>query len=175
MTTFQRTKKIPNSKDKVCSNCHAPEGSARAPKLSACSRCGLEVYCRRECQRAHWKANHKQNCIAKADQLPQCQTSPGAPRGAQWANSGEECAICLSPLSSAAATILQCAHAFHDTCVAQLHKFGVQQACPLCRAPLPPGPDKEFEEATRRFLSVYRLVEREMRLGLPSQLRHSAN
>jgi len=42
---------------KKCGNCLASDGSAAAPKLSACSRCGLVFYCSRDCQRAHWKAN----------------------------------------------------------------------------------------------------------------------
>ena len=34
----------------------------------------------------------------------------------------------------------------------KLRKFGVEQSCPLCRAPLPAGPEKLFEESTRRFI-----------------------
>jgi TPR repeat protein len=49
---------------------------------------------------------------------------------------------------------------FHAACVAELRKFKLKQACPLCRTPLPPGPDKLFEDATLRYLVVDRRVER---------------
>jgi len=62
-------KKASAQNGKIRSNCSAPEGSVSAPKLSACSRCGLVVYCSRDCQRAHWKANHKQYCISKVDRV----------------------------------------------------------------------------------------------------------
>jgi hypothetical protein len=44
--------------------------------------------------------------------------------------------------------------------VAELRKFKLKQACPLCRTPLPPGPDKLFEEATLRYLVVNQRVKR---------------
>jgi len=59
--TEYKNKAGPGSK--VCDNCSAPEGSDCASKLSACGRCGLVVYCSKDCQRAHWKVNHKQRCI----------------------------------------------------------------------------------------------------------------
>jgi hypothetical protein len=49
---------------------------------------------------------------------------------------------------------------FHAACVAELRKFKLKQACPLCRTPLPPGPDKLHEEATLRYLVFKRRVER---------------
>jgi hypothetical protein len=44
--------------------------------------------------------------------------------------------------------------------MAELRKFKVKQVCPLCRAPLPPGPEKLFEEGIRRYMVVHRLVQR---------------
>ena len=70
-----------------------------------------------------------------------------------------ECSICLNSLTDASATTLPCDHKFHRTCVDELRKFGVKQTCPLCRTPLPPGPEKVFEEATLRFMVICRLVE----------------
>jgi len=70
------------------------------------------------------------------------------------------CSICLEPLTDSSAKILSCNHAFHGTCVAELRKFGVNQTCPLCRTVLPLGPEKIFDEVTRRFMVVHRLVER---------------
>jgi TPR repeat protein len=49
---------------------------------------------------------------------------------------------------------------FHAACVAELRKFKLKQECPLCRTPLPPGPDKLFEDATLRYVVVKRRVER---------------
>ena len=49
---------------------------------------------------------------------------------------------------------------FHAACVAELRKFKLKQACPLCRTPLPPGPEKLYEEATLRYMVVQRRVER---------------
>jgi len=43
--------------------------------------------------------------------------------------------------------------------VSELRKFGVQQVCPLCRDPLPPGPEKVYEDATRRYMLISRLVD----------------
>lgn len=42
--------------------------------------------------------------------------------------------------------------------MAELRKYGVQKVCPLCRVPLPPGPEKVHEEATRRYMVVLRQV-----------------
>jgi len=154
-------KKASDPDGKVCGNCLAPGGSANAPKLSACSRCGLVVYCSRDCQRAHWKTNHKQYCIAKADRAPQQQHSSGVDKSSTTApgNVGDKCTICLDQLTDASATTLPCAHVFHGTCVAELRKLGVTQVCPLCRVPLPLGTDKVFEDASFRYMVVYHLVQ----------------
>jgi len=155
-------KKSAAPEDRICSNCSAREGSASASKLSACARCGLVMYCSRDCQRAHWKANHKQYCIAKADRAPQQQspldahTKPAPGKAAEGGN----CAICQDLLSEASATTLPCNHVFHKTCVAELRNIGVNEVCPLCRRPLPPGPEKVFDEAARRFVAVHELVVR---------------
>jgi len=165
---------------KSCSNCFSSEGGAFALKLSACARCGLEVYCSKDCQRAHWKANHKHHCIAKADRSPRPQDSTDAPKVAAASEEivGEKCAICLNLLSDASTSMLPCAHVFHSTCVSELRNFCDNQICPLCRTPLPSGPEMIYIEATQRFLTVDRLVE----LGhapwnaLPADAQmHSAN
>jgi len=147
---------------KLCSNCSVAEGSAIAPKLSACARCGLERYCSKDCQRAHWKANHKQHCIAKADRTPQLQKPANVNKSAsQVVAVGTNCAICQDVIvERSTRCILPCNHVFHSTCVAELRKFGVDQACPLCRTLLPPGPEQRNEEASRRYMLIYRVVER---------------
>ena len=47
----------------VCAYCaaEAPSGTS----LKSCSRCGIVLYCGRDCQLAHWKAGHKKSCKAR--------------------------------------------------------------------------------------------------------------
>jgi len=161
MPTDIKEKKYSSPHCRVCGNCYAYEGSDGALKLSACSRCGLVMYCSRDCQRAHWKANHKQRCIPKGDRVPQHQKAEKDATSKSAALSGEDCAICLDPLlTDASATTLPCDHMFHGTCVAELRKFGVQQMCPLCRTLIPTSPEELYDEAARRFLVAERMVAR---------------
>jgi len=44
---------------------------------------------------------------------------------------------------------LPCGHSFCTECVVELRAKGVSETCPLCRACLPPGPEKLFELAER--------------------------
>lgn len=158
-TSKIKGKNSASPESKVCSNCCAPEGSGSVVKLSACARCGLVVYCGRDCQRTHLKANHKQYCIAKADREPRFDTRNDAVDSE--AVYVENCVICQGVLSKALTSTLPCAHAFHSTGVAELRKFGMEQTCRLCRIPLPPGPEKIAEEATRRNMVLYQLVRRD--------------
>jgi hypothetical protein len=68
----------------------------------------------------------------------------------------------LDPVALASAITLPCAHVFHAACVAELRKFKLKQARPLCCTPLPLGPEKLHEEATLRYLVIFRRVERGM-------------
>ena len=94
--------------------------------------------------------------------MPQHQTPLNARKDAasSGAHAGKNCAICLDNIDGELTATLPCTHIFHSTCVADLRKFGVQQVCPLCRIPLSSGPEKVFEEATRRFTVVNQLVNR---------------
>ena len=143
MATEKHNTKKSEPDGKFCSKCRVPGGSASAPKLSACARCGLVVYCSKGCQKAHWKASHKQYCIAKAERVPGHQTSSGNQKDADSSATtltGEKCPICQDLLSSVSACTMPCSHQFHVACVAELRKFGgFEQACPVCRIPLPPG------------------------------------
>ena len=160
MATKDKDKK--EAAEKVCSNCLTSESVARAVKLLACSRCGLVAYCSRECQRAHWKANHKQYCVAKADRVPQHHEVSDTTKGvsSEVVASVGECSICMDALTAASACTLKCKHVFHASCVAEVQKFGVKQAFPLCRTPLPPGPEKLNAEATLHYMMAARLVAR---------------
>ena len=53
---------------------------------------------------------------------------------------------------------LPCGHSFCTGCVSELRAKGVSQACPLCRSPLPPGPEKLLELAYRVWLKITRAV-----------------
>ena len=70
-----------------------------------------------------------------------------------------ECPICLEPLSASACT-LPCSHTFHRSCVEGLRSYGIKQACPMCRAKLPPGPQCLYEAACRKYFGVERRVDR---------------
>jgi len=47
--------------NRECHHCHKP-----FPKLFACSKCKAAAYCSADCQRAAWKAGHKQACVGLA-------------------------------------------------------------------------------------------------------------
>ena len=64
------------------------------------------------------------------------------------------CLICLE--SPRDPTTLPCGHSFCSGCVVELRAKGVSQACPLCRSPLPPGPEQLFELAERVWIKFAR-------------------
>ena len=66
----------------------------------------------------------------------------------------EQCLICLEPPREP--TRLPCGHSFCTGCVSELRAKGVSQACPLCRSPLPPGPEKLYELGWRVWLKFWR-------------------
>ena len=48
---------------RVCSGCGVDEAGGVDVKLNACSRCGVALYCGKECQTADWKRGHKLTCV----------------------------------------------------------------------------------------------------------------
>jgi TPR repeat protein len=68
-----------------------------------------------------------------------------------------ECAICLFCMAPAETASLPCGHKYHCECVKQLRERGVTDACPQCRARLPPGPGQCSEEAVRLIVRAERV------------------
>jgi len=155
-------KKLAASQSRECGNCGVSE-EAHGKPLSACSRCKLAYYCGRECQATHWKAGHKQFCVAAADRTPSAAANAAKVvevTGASTATavaSGAKCTICLDPIAQPEACTLACGHAFHVCCVSSLRAFGSTGAasvCPNCRHALPPGLAREVDAARRAFDSA---------------------
>ena len=157
MATTKKDKGASAPETKVCANCLAPEGE-NGVVLKACNRCKATHYCGRACQTAHWKAGHKQFCLTIEERaLPTVQA--GAQSSSISSEQGpDECPICLDPLTSGSTCTLPCTHTFHAACVEGLRTFGINQSCPMCRVKLPPGHNKLYQEATRRYFEVSRLV-----------------
>ena len=68
----------------------------------------------------------------------------------------DRCLVCLEPPREP--TSLPCGHSFCTGCVGELRSKGVSEACPLCRAPLPPGLEKLYELAERVKVKIHRAV-----------------
>jgi hypothetical protein len=142
---------LKKSKQKLCANC-----SALGADLLRCTGCSQVHYCSKTCQKEHWP-QHKKKCreAAAACQL-QKQISDALQkdtRCTQAASSTVECPICLEEMSSETIE-LPCSHAFHSACVKSLREHGVNDACPMCRAPLPPGAEDSFERAVRLLVRM---------------------
>lgn len=154
---------LPEGNDAECANCmsfHSKGGSA----LLTCTRCKAVCYCSKACQVQHWgKGGHKKFCVTVDERKPHagqtgCSQLPEVPKGSA-------CPICLEALRPNASMALPCAHVFHVKCVQELRRFGVQQACPLCRAALPAGPEQVFENSTRRYIKLARQQEKRASLA----------
>ena len=69
----------------------------------------------------------------------------------------DRCLICLEPPRKPMRP--PCGHSFCTGCVSELRAKGVSETCPLCRAALPPGPEKLFELAERVREKLWRAVD----------------
>jgi hypothetical protein len=123
-----------------CANCGTPDAPVK------CARCSLVGYCDKSCQKQHWKG-HKGRCIPPEDR----KVKVVEVRGAEVS-----CAICLEPLTEVCT--LPCGHAYHMACIKELRAVGDKQACPSCRASLPPDADKLFDDAMTMYNSLSRRV-----------------
>jgi len=128
----------------TCTNCGAADPPHR------CGQCHATPYCSRACQRHHWP-DHRGHCVPPADRCPADRQAPSV---------ALPCAICLEELTAPKFT-LPCAHTFHAACVEGIRKFGAAKVCPLCRADLPPGAEKLFDQAIRQFGLIARKISTE--------------
>ena len=118
-----------------CSNCAATVG-ADGSALKKCSKCKVASYCSQACQLQHWRdGGHKRFCLTPEERT---KPSPALAEDPAPKKNTQKCAICSDGLISASSITLPCGHSFHKQCLTSLRDFGVSQACPLCRAPLPP-------------------------------------
>ena len=65
----------------------------------------------------------------------------------------------LTPQSINVTPQLPCGHKYCASCMAQLREKGVAQTCPLCREPLPPGPDKLYDLGSRIYDKIMAAVD----------------
>ena len=102
----------------------------------------------------HWKyGGHKKACSAYVlAAAAQAQQDRLCKRAAE----AEQCLVCLEPPREP--TRLPCGHSFCTACVVELRAKGVSETCPLCRAPLPPGPEKLWELGYRVWVKIERAV-----------------
>ena len=55
---------------------------------------------------------------------------------------------------------LPCGHEYCKSCLEELREKGVDKSCPLCRKPLPPGPDKLFDLGYGMYMKIKGAIDR---------------
>ena len=124
-----------------------------------CSQCHRAWYCHKACQKRHWK-QHKRACtaaVAAEARRAKLRREATAARGGGGFDT-ETCVICMGPV--VAPVELPCGHAYCGACLAELREKDVTQACPHCRAELPPGLDGLFDLAFRAYQRIQGMVAR---------------
>jgi tetratricopeptide (TPR) repeat protein len=70
----------------------------------------------------------------------------------------EQCTICMYTVVPTEAMVLACGHGFHRQCIQSLRAHGVGDACPQCRAALPPCPERFYFEAVSLVIQAERIA-----------------
>jgi hypothetical protein len=149
----------PSTKKKCA---HKPCGSCGELVNGAlrCGRCRSTLYCDRKCQKAHWKNGHKQECQPPAEKLEPVAAVLASRMEemdlVDGAADKDECAICLDSIDDTDARNLPCRHVYHRECIKSLRERGVNDLCPECRAPLPPGAEQSYYQAAVRLARTER-------------------
>ena len=55
---------------------------------------------------------------------------------------------------------LPCGHEYCKSCLEELRQKGVDKSCPLCRKPLPPGPEKLFDLGYGMYMKIKGAIDR---------------
>ena len=55
---------------------------------------------------------------------------------------------------------LPCGHEYCKSCLEELRQKGVDKSCPLCRKPLPPGPEKLFDLGHGMYMKIKAAIDR---------------
>jgi tetratricopeptide (TPR) repeat protein len=106
----------------------------------------------------------KQEAAAKAKQEAAEKAKQEAAEKATYEDDrkGDLCAMCLESLSTCTIEqkcTLPCGHTYHCACVQELRKYGINDSCPMCRAPLPPGTEELYERASRILHMADRMLD----------------
>ncbi|KAI5835704.1 hypothetical protein K523DRAFT_260101 [Schizophyllum commune Tattone D] len=103
-----------------------------------CGRCQMVMYCSRDCQKAHWKASHKQNCTPHPSVDITGRTKPApAPGSKAWHDLEMDLhlqkwiQLWLQTLSRTAMMALDLANHGPDRCVTHCLYISVRRRNPL--------------------------------------------
>jgi tetratricopeptide (TPR) repeat protein len=117
----------------------------------------------------------KQECATAEMTLRKVEntTAKMTPRKIENAcNADEGCTVCLElvPARSQERIELPCGHVFHQACIDALRKYGMNELCPVCRAPLLSGPDEEvYDRAVRLLVRADRTMDLSARRQLAEE------
>ena len=70
------------------------------------------------------------------------------------------CRLCPTHPSPPLPPQLPCGHKYCKSCVEELRQKGVDKSCPLCRKPLPPGPEKLFDLGYGIYAKIKGAIDR---------------
>jgi tetratricopeptide (TPR) repeat protein len=86
-----------------------------------------------------------------------------------------DCGICLEAIVDA--YLLDCGHAFCRGCINEYKKHGVNDVCPYCRAPLPPGFEYSLDQCHQMAARIKRYEadgdKKRVQIALRLQLHHA--